>query len=877
MPLRTVKPLTLGLMSKAYTQADRHSLVIVVMGFFPLGKPIERFLNDFESFPTIVKALPAGDPLDALYPKARAEVLLSANAYAAEGKPVTDMPVRLQLGDIDKTLHVFGDRHIDPNTVGKSMSDPAEFVEMPLDWAHAYGGPSHDCNTSGIGYTGKRSTQSLPNIQYPDAAITRGNQNQAPAGFGPRSTLCPDRQALFGTYDQDWQDHYAPNLPKDFKAAAFNTAPADQQINGEFKGGEQYCLQGMHPQHATITGQLPKFRVRIVVQRQGQTCQQATLHETALDTVWMVPHQNMAVCLYRTEIPCSDSDAEDITALLAAYEHQNETPRSTEHYHHALAQRTDIETRHLHVFDDAPLIPSGDPKALQQAKAEHAQKEADELAKRQALLDELDAEFWANSGMDKPKDHPAPKAKPLPLGLVTADAVMSGVVNLADVMKRAEQQMHAVKTQGEHMLKELQQSLKDGELAQLQAHNTAATLDPKTKAKTDKADAEQRAQAQPPSPLADVSEFAKSSGALTPKEEANLDKAQAQLAKIQAETSNMAIKPTQDPLSQEAAAHLRALVKAWLEAGIALAGRDLSGADLHDLDFSGLDLSACNLQLCNLSGAQFKNARLQQTVFIGACIDKARFDAADLSKANLNQITGEHACFQGALLDQASLVDCQLKKVDFSRIRATGLTCSNSHLSHACLDDALLNQCHFVQLNAPHSSWQNTQMSQCTLTNATLQHAHFGRSKLDTVIFCGIQGANSLWNQAQFNKTLLNLADLINSQFKDILAIESSWRDSHLEDSYWNHAHLLKCDLGEARLDRADVSDASFAHCLLIRSSFVNSKADNTDFFQALLRKANFTKAQLRKANLVRAMDSETQYEDADLDKALRTKKGEAV
>ena len=62
MPARTVKPMTLSLMSKAYTLAGKHRAVIVALGYFKLGEPVTRFLNEHEAAPRIFAALPKGEP-----------------------------------------------------------------------------------------------------------------------------------------------------------------------------------------------------------------------------------------------------------------------------------------------------------------------------------------------------------------------------------------------------------------------------------------------------------------------------------------------------------------------------------------------------------------------------------------------------------------------------------------------------------------------------------------------------------------------------------------------------------------------------------------------------------------------------------------------
>jgi uncharacterized protein YjbI with pentapeptide repeats len=873
MPLRTVKPLSLGLMSKAYTQAGHHRLVIAALGFFELGTPVEALRNDFLSFPTLAAALPAGEPLDPLYPKARGEVLVAAQAFAPKAKAVEEMPVRICIGTIDKTLRVLGDREVKQGLLGAHAAQPVPFTHMALDWRRAYGGPQHPCNPAGVGYTGKRKSGALPNLEYPNQPIRHGNQDIPPAGFGPRSVLCPDRQTLFGTFDKHWREQYAPHLPADFDPAAFNAAPADQQLQGWFQGGETYRLEGLHPTQPVLAGRLPDFRVRILMQRHGQTPAQAEETPTRLDTVWMVPHARLAVCVYRAVIDCADSDAEDIAAVLAAYEDTLGATRPLAHYRDALAKRTNIETRHLHVFNDAPLIPEPDAATVERRRAAHATAEAEELAKRQALLDEMDAEFWADTDMEPPADYKAPKAEPNPLGLITAEAIANGEVDLTEVMARADALVADAEKQGKEQLAELERRRESGDIAEAMAAATPAPADPEQ----EKREAAARAELNPPSALGDAITAANASGQLTPEQAQQLRQADGQLHTLQSKARGMAVKPTRDPVSAEVAAHLRMLVQGWLAAGAPLAGRDLGGADLHDLDFSGLDLSACNLEGANLSNACFDGASMAQSVLVGATLNDTQFEQADLSEANLNRVKGKRVQLRGATLDKVSLIEAALPEADLRVVRATGLLATETELRKARLDGAHLNECVLMGLKATESQWRSAHLSNSVLYGAELAVADFSEARLSKAILSGVQAPASRWDGARLEKSLLNLADLSGARFHKLLATLSSWRDSALEGSDWHNARLLRCDLCEARLDRADLQGASFAHCLLMRASLFEADARRADFFQALLRKANLQKADLRESNLVRALDAEVDYRDARMEHAVRTARGEAA
>ncbi|MCP5141727.1 MAG: DUF2169 domain-containing protein [Gammaproteobacteria bacterium] len=875
MAVRNVKPMTLSLMSKAYTRADQHRLVVVALGYFELGKPVTRFLNEHEAAPRLFKALPKGEGLDALYPKARGELLLVAEAHAAAGQPVESMPVRVQLADIDKTLKVIGNREVRHGLLGTRITDPEPFTVMPLDWRRAYGGPAHACNAAGVGYSGKRRLDALPNIEYPRHPIRHGNQKHAPAGFGPRSTLCPDRQKLMGTFDKRWRTQHAPHLPADFDPAAFNAAPGDQHIKGWFKGGEAYRLEGLHPDKAILEGRLPAFRPRVLAMRKGQTSADAGEVDMHFDTVWLLPHLDLGVAIYRGETDCADVDAEDIEALCAAYEDSAATPRPADHYRAALAERIDPKTRHLHVFNDAPLSPEQSPEAIAARRARLAEAEAGQLAEQQALLDELDAEFWAeHPELSKPVDHQPPQAQPSPLGFVNAEAVLNGDIDLGDVMAKAKAKLDEVDRQGKAKLAELEQRCENGDLAGL-AQRAGET--PPASLAEQKQAAAARAALDAPTPLAGAIAAARASGQVDAAQIQQMIEADAQLLAQQRKLKGLNPKPDSETVSPEIAAYLRELVELWLAQGEPLAGRDLRGVDLSHMDLSGQDLSGCNLDSADLRHAHLRNANCQGTCFTGAQLARADLGGADLSGASLNRVQAEAVVLRGATLDRVTSAEADLRGADLRGVHAVTLILTDPDLRGARWDEAELDKSTLLNMKAADSHWRGVKLSESIVFGAQLGGAHLDGARFRKVVMSGAAAPDSHWRGAYFEKTLLNIARLGGADFRDILGNMSCWRDSDLHASDWRGASLHRCDLGEARLLGADLRNASFAHSVLLRSDLSAADARGGDFFQTLLRAAKLIGTDLRDANLVRAIDAEADYTDARFDGAVRTTRGEAA
>jgi len=171
--------------------------------------------------------------------KNNTDVLVEGHAYTPRGEPASDVHVRLQVANINKTLRVFGDR-VWQQTLGKaSLTRPRPFTKMPLVWERAFGGSDLSAenskhhgwearNPAGCGFATHQEhldEQAAPNIEDPQALIGHWNDRPNPLCFAPIAGHWSPRVELAGTYDENWEQTKQPLLPDDFDDAILFTSP----------------------------------------------------------------------------------------------------------------------------------------------------------------------------------------------------------------------------------------------------------------------------------------------------------------------------------------------------------------------------------------------------------------------------------------------------------------------------------------------------------------------------------------------------------------------------------------------------------------------------------------------------------------------------
>jgi hypothetical protein len=192
--------------------------VVAVKGTYTLHDNGSLRLAD-EQLPPCMATVYWGEPgnssiryeTDLTLPKPRTDVILNASAHAPRHKAVTELPVRLRIGGIDKTLVVSGPRRFHRSAWGVRAEEPQPFTVQPIRYELAYGGTDtvdadsarHRIdlrNPIGVGMAADKSAligRSAPSVTYGVGDPAKSG----PAGFGAIASYWSPRLEQGGTYD----------------------------------------------------------------------------------------------------------------------------------------------------------------------------------------------------------------------------------------------------------------------------------------------------------------------------------------------------------------------------------------------------------------------------------------------------------------------------------------------------------------------------------------------------------------------------------------------------------------------------------------------------------------------------------------------------
>jgi hypothetical protein len=242
--------------------------------------------------------------------KASTDVVLVGNAWAPEGRPMTESVVAVTVAGRQKAVKVFGDRVWKRG--GFTRAEP--FQSMPLIYERAFGGHhkvsqegpvlAEERNPVGVGFLGKRSPAEMiggkvPNLEDPKSPMERPGDQRTPACFGFIAPAWLPRRTFAGTYDKAWQSQRAPYLPADFDPRFFNAAAPELTFDRFLVGGESVRVVGTS-RHGPIQFELPRCQPRVGVKIAGAH-ERPPLH---LETVLIEPEENRVCISWRAELPC---------------------------------------------------------------------------------------------------------------------------------------------------------------------------------------------------------------------------------------------------------------------------------------------------------------------------------------------------------------------------------------------------------------------------------------------------------------------------------------------------------------------------------------------------------------------------------------------
>ncbi|MRG96644.1 DUF2169 family type VI secretion system accessory protein [Polyangium spumosum] len=234
-------------------------------------------------------------PCDLVPQKRGADVVLVGHAFAPNDVPVRSIQTRLCVGELDKSIEVFCDRHLTPT--GELREGP-RVARVRLRYERAAGGPG---TTNPVGMSlDQRDTFGaikLPNLQPPGRHVTGPADLVEPIGYGPIAPTWPSRQARLGIFagHVDVARWHESPLPDEIDPHFFNVAPPDQEIP-EVRPDERIVLEGLHPEHARLVTNLPGLRPEVVLERASGRSEEITLKA---DTLWFDTTRGLCTLVWR--------------------------------------------------------------------------------------------------------------------------------------------------------------------------------------------------------------------------------------------------------------------------------------------------------------------------------------------------------------------------------------------------------------------------------------------------------------------------------------------------------------------------------------------------------------------------------------------------
>lgn len=611
-------------------------------------------------------------PSDFAIHKPLTDVMLVGHAYAPGGS-ASSMIARLAFGGsrgFERSVAVIGERHWEPSG---APSEPRFFARMPLSYDRAFGGPGSSENPVGRGL--ERSDASFgrpPNLEDPRKLLRSPRERPTPACFAPIAPMWPTRWSKLGSYDARWLAESYPYFPDDFDPSFFQAAPASQQLP-HVRGDERFVIEGMHPSHTRLEGQLPEVGPRIFAQRESGAWLELSMQ---LDTILFRPDELELTLLWRAVVPSSSLSGQAFTTLYTTLEPHG-TELSTDEAAARCAREGESGAKRERA---APSAGASAPEAVA-ARAEIQRKLSEagvphawfapDLSPRIPLpsLDAIRAQLGASTKRD-----------PALVGALSS--LQQHAESAREARRRVEQRLE----RGESLagaklagadLSGLDLSGRDLRKAQLSGANLLG-------AKLVGADLRNTRLAGACLAEADLSEAELESADLSA---ANLEGAKLDRARL---------------------------------------GRaDFTGANGRRSSWQGASGARAGFSDGDWSEARFTGAELGEASFLAARIDHAVFDDAKLPEVRLYDAVGEGVSFVGADLRGARANEARLPRADLRGVSAPASVWDEAELresrwagadlSGACLNDAML---------------EGALMRNCKLRSAQLRGASLGGASL---------------------------------------------------------------------------------------------------------------------------------------------------
>jgi uncharacterized protein YjbI with pentapeptide repeats len=608
--------------------------------------------------------------------------------------------VTFRVGEFEKTLVVFAERHWKAGLLHPSIVLGEPFTRLEIGYESAYGGEGYARNPLGIGKRkvegdGKR-IRPLPRIEDPGNLLLSPRDVREPASFGPIPCTWPQRAGKLGTYKGKWLRDRWPWFPVDFDETYFNSAPEDQQLPGHLVGDEELSFGNLHPRHPDYRTRLPGLRPRCFLEERSgepEAGGEARLREVPvrLDTLWVDMDAEQAVLVWRGVTDVRDEDHEEILSFFVTSESCGEPPRTVKSCEEEFLRLTSpgIEVVEEEPPEEPPEVDPELEEARESIRQATLEMGLDPDNPPEPTPEQIEEEEQAlrDLGVERPPPPPA----------LTREAVCERVLREESLEG---EDLSGLDLSGAELGGAMLQSaiLTDCNLGGTNlkgADLTRATL-----------------------LRADLSEAVLSGARL---EWADLTEARlirADLSEADLTYATLASADLTEAVLTSAQAPDAYAFKATMTA-VQAEGASFVGANLSGATLDGASLSRSSLREASVEGARGRKADLRNCDLH----ELRASEACDFREARFRGSTGRESNWEGADLGGADLSLTVMPGADFTSARLTGANLRSADLRFARLVKCDLRGANLVGINLFEGSLEKSDLTEADLRKASLYGA----------------------------------------------------------------------------------------------------------------------------------------------------------
>lgn len=899
---------------------NRYFLSIATLGVFDLDwDPVAGLGAERDLWELFFQEMGEGVALDELSPKPHGEVIVAGKCCAPRGRTITGANVSLRVGAgengpwlVDKTLQVSGDRHwIKTGGLGRSVSEPEPFAEMPITWDNTFGGKKFKLNPLGKGAEevegpGGTRIRPVPNIQDPKRPMLAPDEEPKPCSFAPIPFDWERRMKKAGTYNDDWKANYAPGYPGDMDWTMFNQADDDQGVEGFLRGGEYFELTNMNPDHPVIRGRLPELRFRCFLKhRESKELDSPQVYSEVtmrLDTVWFLPGVKKGFLVYRGLHEVYEQNSEDVTALLIGHEGMGDEPKAVEHYHDTIEKnlKHDINAA-IEPMKEWKLIAEGERGVIDSLKEEHEKQ----LGVGSPLLDNINARAEeeraqgaerAIQEMEKARAENPEFADRLVMDMFTPEEyarVLRDPAALEDVkahmpperlakVEEARSQASVVETDEAlpdfSKLAERLEAKEDvdlqAEIDQLEAYQKDLRQKADEFAKEKKAEAEAKMrEACEEAGLDYDEEMEKLNTQKAAMPQLLLEQITAQFESMRAESPEI-LQATLEAMGSTEAEVREKLTEADEQAlvGYRMSMEHYSAPDpLPDEVNQGRrsDLAAhlaagdvprdMDLLGADLRGMDFQGATLRRVYLVGANLEGVSFRDCDLTGSVLAFANCKGCDFTGATMARAGLSKGDFREATFQGADLTEAILSKGNFQGAVLDQATLVKCKGEGIDFRGASLRAVNLGESILQKAIFSDANLEEANLRGAIFdeCSFDGVSLRRANVGIERALampLEDGESCYLVFQKCDFSNADFRDCKLYfmtpgECLWTGANFAGANLSSMTLGKCDLRGARLPGAIINMATIAEADAEGVDFSGASFDKTLFNEIRADRAN----------------------------